>query len=573
MIQAKAYPYGKNPNFRTPAVAAESAVAGGTAFAAETPVAAGYENESDEDISGAGSIAGDSIAESQCEDDPTAVAAMRQASAAPKTPQQGERGYENHGRPSKTPWIHNEDPNVGNVGIFFGNWGIFGDGGDAAKKARRIIQDRQLMNCPAQLIVLAEATPAVEELLRLPGIPGKPHADDHSQPPGLTQRESFEHYVVRGDEPVTALLVAARTNTCSGIALLEYNVDCDHEYTVKKKQKQARSRTMVCEVAFKQNVGHLGKNIVVAGHHGHNHTMKFMWPEVHKQHFDLLAMRIGKYRIKFLCADFNMSVTEVTKQLRSRGIKCDCCAWYPWIHATTEVNGQALGFDSCAIFFIGGDVSIKMQWDLSRLHILTAVAGTPEREELEKEMDMYDTLNKPGQHWSCYHSKNFYEPVDEKNLTERLVDLLTVSTEPWQLPMKSASMNFCPHLRLVQKQLDNEEWLVKDCDLDVTMHNGAHFPLCAFTKNASARSRNAAAKRSQRAMSQWTQSLQRAVAQWTPPSAVADNSAAAVAENMPWQDPWQDWQHWQASERSSFWQASSSSESLLLPQLFQQNDG
>ena len=307
---------------------------------------------------------------------------------------------------------------------------------------------------------------------------------------------------------------------------------------------------MVCEVAFKQNVGHLGKNIVVAGHHGHNHTMKFTWPEVHKQHFDLLAMRIGKYRIKFLCADFNMSVTEVTKQLRSRGIKCDCCAWYPWIHATTEVNGQALGFDSCAIFFIGGDVSIKMQWDLSRLHILTAVAGTPEREELEKDMDMYDTMNVPGQHWSCYHSKKKSEPVEEKNLTERLVDLLTVSTEPWQLPERTE--NFCPHLRLVQKNLDKQEWLVKflkaNGDLDVTMHNGAHFPLCVFTKNTSARSKNAAARRKRRDNAHLAQCYQTAVRLSTTPSAVADNSAAAVAEN--WQglpQGWQCLQHLQAS--------------------------
>ena len=104
-----------------------------------------------------------------------------------------------------------------------------------------------------------------------------------------------------------------------------------------------------------------------------------------------------------------MSVTEVVKQLRSRGIIIGCVAWHPWIHDSTLVNKQPLGFDSCAIFYIGGSVKVEMLWNLNHINIFTAVAddinglvaqrvdAVPEaikKEELA--LPVYDT-NCPGQ--------------------------------------------------------------------------------------------------------------------------------------------------------------------------------
>ena len=40
------------------------------------------------------------------------------------------------------------------------------------------------------------------------------------------------------------------------------------------------------------------------------------------------------------------------------------------------------------------------------------------------------------------------------------------------------------YLRVTQKSMHQSEWLVNE-----GIHNGAHFPLCAFTKNSSARSK------------------------------------------------------------------------------------
>ena len=128
---------------------------------------------------------------------------------------------------------------------------------------------------------------------------------------------------------------------------------------------------LVCRVGFKQNIGHLGKEFVVCGALGHNRAMKMEWPAAWTAFWDRLAQYVQYFGIKFLAGDFNMSFTEVPKQLRSRGILCDCVAWYPWQRnkgpcgmetAVVGLSEQRLGFDSCGIFYIGGRVEITRPW-------------------------------------------------------------------------------------------------------------------------------------------------------------------------------------------------------------------
>ena len=299
-------------------------------------------------------------------------------------------------------------------------------------------------------------------------------------------------WVVRGNEKST-LLIAARKDVATNLTMLDHEVTNDHPYTEKKVEKIARSRVLVCQVLFKQNIGHIGNEIVVAGVHGHNRTMKFQWPEVFNKFWDGLANKIRKFNVKFLAGDFNMAFTEVRNQLRSRGIKSDCCAWYPWRHATKIVNQSSLGFDSCGIFYIGGDVEVTLPWSLDDIDELTAVA-----DDLKKsKLDVYYEQNHPGQHWSAYRrrieKKN--EPEGERDLKGRLEDLLRPSTEVadlYALPKREDSY-YCPYLRLKQKQLNKNEWLVNG-----TLHNGAHFPLCVWTHNASARSAERAQERAKK---------------------------------------------------------------------------
>ena len=73
-------------------------------------------------------------------------------------------------------------------------------------------------------------------------------------------------------------------------------------------------------------------------------------------------------------------------------------------------------------------------------------------------------------------------------------DLLTSSTTAGELNEMCANKTnvHCPYLRLRLKPMDKNEWIVEG-----QIHNGAHFPLCVFTHNASARSKEACVRRSQ----------------------------------------------------------------------------
>ena len=143
---------------------------------ASEPTAEQVADVHDESGSACPSVAGDTVADSsgaEIDEDETAVAARRQQRVAPKTPAQGNP---NTGRRESS--RHNNEPEVGSFGLFFGNWGQRATlGGDARKKARRITQDRQILKSPAQVIVLCEASAGVEEMLRQPPEDGNPEQE------------------------------------------------------------------------------------------------------------------------------------------------------------------------------------------------------------------------------------------------------------------------------------------------------------------------------------------------------------------------------------------------------------
>jgi len=422
------------------------------------------------------SIAGDSVT-SCC------TTKRRRARRQPTVNFQGERVR------GQSAWW-NSEREVGNCGIYFGNWGLRGSvGTDAQQKLRTAAHDRQIMKNPAQIIILCETTEKVEELLATPAVEAeKPGVT------GLAGRNTYEHWVIRGQEKDSAVLIAARKDNCSDLQLLEYDPHDDHPYKLRGKDKMATSRTLTCRVGFKQNIGHLGTTIVVCGVHGNAMTMKYRWPKALITFWDRLAETIKRFGVKILGGDFNMSLTNVIPELRSRGILCDCLAWYPWVHKAAKPHNQPLGIDSCAIFYIGGNVSVTLKWGLQDLDRLTAVAAEGD-ESWAEHFDKYEGGNVPGQHWECYRSFAYVEPPETKCLRKRLIDLLTPSTSQEALDaIPRISKWFpCPYLRFKHKQMDADEWLV-----DGEMHNGSHFALCAFTKNSRARSMLGAKKRADR---------------------------------------------------------------------------
>ena len=452
-----------------------STAVAGAAVAVEVGDAGGDASQTDDSSIAGDTIASDaSAAESEGE-------GKQKGRGRPKEPFQGE----SRSRGESSKW--NKEPEVGNFGLFFGNWGRRSTlAGPAAARERRDISDRQILKCPAQVLILCEATREVGGLLQqsaMAAVAGER---------GLAGRSTHEHYVVQGSEE-SGVLVAARKDNTLFLECLDYEVHDDHTYKEKGKLKQARSREMVCKIGFKQNIGHLGTEIVVCGVHGHNRTMKFEWPQVLRELWDRLAMKIRSYGIRFLAGDFNMSLTEVPRQLRSRGIELDCIAWYPWRHLETTVHQQPLGFDSCAIFYIGGSVQVSMPWSLWQVDHLTAVAEEIQAKTAEWPLDEYGGLNHPGQHWGAYRSKAIKESDQDKNLKQRLQDLLTPSTSDYELQLMPRRQFYCPYLRIKQKQMDKAEWRVGE-----DIHNGAHFPLCVFTNNARARSMEKAMARSSR---------------------------------------------------------------------------
>ena len=186
---------------------------------------------------------------------------------------------------------------------------------------------------------MAEATETLEELLRLPPIKGDIDGNN------LQRRSTCEYFVVRGNEK-TSLLCAPRTDNTTGLECLHFEVSNDFTYNVKGKPHMARSR--MSKVSFKQNVGHLCKDITFLGAHGHMRTMKLQKPKKHREWFDKLCQLITHWKVKFVAGDFNMSFTQVPELLRNRGMTCDLIAWYPWqqpfVSSTTFQS--TLGLDS-----------------------------------------------------------------------------------------------------------------------------------------------------------------------------------------------------------------------------------
>ena len=246
---------------------------------------------------------------------------------------------------------------------------------------------------------------------------------------------------------------------------------------------------LTCKVGFKQNVGHLGSTVVVMGVHGNFQTMKIKWKRTWVRFWDQLADKIKEFAVEILAGDFNMSLTRVVPELRSRGLEVDCVAWYPWLHSTERNVSSPFGFDSCGMFYIGGTVQVSPSYSLDHLVDLTTVVSAvaappslpPPRLTAVAEtlgLDTYEGQFPPSHYWKSYRSRAFLESDKDKDLTARLTEMLTPSTSQVYLDAipKRQGYCYCPYLRFAQKQMRKYDWFVdgKIC--------GDHFPLCIFTK-------------------------------------------------------------------------------------------
>ena len=88
-----------------------------------------------------------------------------------------------------------------------------------------------------------------------------------------------------------------------------------------------------------------------------------------------------------------MSLPQVAPRLTNLGLSVDLCAWYPWLHFTDKPGGYYLGMDSCAAFYIGGNVSCKLPLDFDRIGaLLTETVRDPkERPRSRHDGALFDT--------------------------------------------------------------------------------------------------------------------------------------------------------------------------------------
>ena len=416
---------------------------------------------------------------------------------------QGER-EERGRRPSAK---QNEEPEAGNFGIYQANFGTrpsdHGGKRMTAKKKRERLErqanmDTQITKNPCQVVILQEATAAVAKMLEEPSVGEDPTAVGTK----LDKRTQREHFVVRAPEQTEkdppTVLIAARREFCKNLETLEWWLNPDHTYTETKKNKttgervsvtkMARSRCLICTITFKQGMGFIGQQLVVANVHLHRDTANLKWPDALKKWIQGLADRIKRYNVQILSGDFNMSLTKMRAMLWEHDIKCDCIAWYPWIHKEETTLGSALGLDSCAVFWIGGDIEARMPWRHKDIPLLTAVAeGSKQWDTPEHELQIYPKQGGcvPGQPWRCYFTKKERDDPDFK-LSERLEGLLKPSTSKDELDRKFPYRNnhVCPHMKTKQKSTSGfyEEWLV-NVDGEDEYDNDAHFPLAVYFQN------------------------------------------------------------------------------------------
>ena len=101
----------------------------------------------------------------------------------------------NDARPPLPVDVLNNRPDVGNLGMMFGNWG-----GRSKDRGMQEAIDVSIKHGPAQLVGLCECEQATQDMLEAPAVAGEPFGA------GLKARPGYEFWTVRGNEEKSNLL-------------------------------------------------------------------------------------------------------------------------------------------------------------------------------------------------------------------------------------------------------------------------------------------------------------------------------------------------------------------------------
>ena len=365
---------------------------------------------------------------------------------------------------------HNNRPDVGNVGIFFANWG------QRTKKNDGKVQnniDAQILKNPCQVIGLAECQKETEDLLKDPAVA----AGKLSQTAALEHRLSYPYLCIRPEEPVT-LLLGVRSAVADCSKLLDYTKTDEGQYKSKssaKNKMRAYTRTLTGQINMKTNIGYIGKALRVAVCHLHfqvgNNNRGFK--KQHDKFWEWLAKHLKDFAVHVLIGDFNMSLFKVVPELRSRGIEANLVSWFPW---RSEETGMAMA-DSCGIFFV------------VRCDVSPSVDPNIWAHEVWEKLPVFSENAGPGQPLSTYLPK-------DGELPKKILD----SLQPLPMTIKEGDESVEDASAVAGKVKDGLS--VKGKLLQVSVwkyegenHKGSHFPCAAWTNAESRRSEQAYCER------------------------------------------------------------------------------
>ena len=241
-----------------------------------------------------------------------------------------------------------------------------------------------------------------------------------------------------------------------------------------------------------------------------------------KQHrltkfWDWLAKKIETFNVQVLMGDFNMSLFMVIPELRSRGVKIELGAWYPW----KSLEGEPMA-DSCGIFFGNLPGVYTLSKNLDHLHdrdatgilargedlcedfedggeeaaaVDSAVAETGEdsgesEDDAPKPFGGFDRIDDnqgPGKSLPTYLPK-------EAPLLAKMRPSLTPSKESAAVaaPNKDRKND---GIKFKEKRFSAKIWRYKG-----EHQRGSHFPICVFTNNVGRRSPEKLEERRQKQM-------------------------------------------------------------------------
>jgi hypothetical protein len=178
----------------------------------------------------------------------SAVAARRTTMAQPKNRVVGDLRRRNE------PAERNQRFDVGNFGMFVGNWG---ERSGRQKKAT-VLHDCQIKGSPGEIIVLLEANEAVKDLLEEEAqyvnteaeevqqvqrvMPRSRLAGEKAPVGNVSAREWYKHLTQISKDPKGSILMAARANVCEAVECVHSDSWIDGTWRETKTRKDRKNK-------------------------------------------------------------------------------------------------------------------------------------------------------------------------------------------------------------------------------------------------------------------------------------------------------------------------------------------